>query len=46
MGSDYPHPDGLWSESRTNIQDNLGHLPDSLQHKLVCENAGALYEFT
>ena len=35
-----------WPESRTYIQDNLGHLPDSLQRKLVCENAGALYEFT
>ena len=44
-GSDYPHADGLWPESRQYIQRNLGHLPDSVQRKLVCQNAGALYEF-
>ena len=45
-GSDYPHADGLWPESRTYIQENLGHLPDYVQRKLVCENAGSLYDFT
>jgi len=42
-GSDYPHPDGIWPDSRTIIDRNLGNLPDAIMSKLVCGNAEKLY---
>ncbi|GIX47268.1 MAG: hypothetical protein KatS3mg131_1479 [Candidatus Tectimicrobiota bacterium] len=44
-GSDFPHPDGLWPESRQFIARQLGHLPAATRRKIVCENAAKLYGF-
>jgi predicted TIM-barrel fold metal-dependent hydrolase len=45
-GSDFPHPDGVWPDSRDFIARELGHLPAGVRRKLVCDNAAALYGFT
>jgi predicted TIM-barrel fold metal-dependent hydrolase len=42
-GSDFPHPDGVWPDSREYIARELGHLPAEVRHKIVCGNAGKLY---
>jgi len=42
-GSDYPHPDGVWPESVKYIDEQFGHLPPDVKHKMVCENAGKFY---
>ena len=42
-GSDFPHPDGIWPDSREYVQRELGHLPAATRRKVVCENAGKLY---
>ncbi len=44
-GSDFPHPDGVWPDSQTFIEDQLGHLPPTTRRKIVCDNAAALYGF-
>jgi predicted TIM-barrel fold metal-dependent hydrolase len=44
-GSDFPHPDGVWPDSAEFIQRELGHLPEDVRQKIVCENAGRLYGF-
>ena len=44
-GSDYPHPDCVWPDSRQVINDNLGHLEDCVLKKIVCENTAKLYGF-
>jgi predicted TIM-barrel fold metal-dependent hydrolase len=44
-GSDFPHPDGIWPDSREFIQRELGHLAPDVRRKIVCENAGRLYGF-
>ena len=44
-GSDYPHPDGVFPDSRSVIQKCLGHLPDDIVQKITCENAAKLYRF-
>jgi len=41
--SDYPHPDGIWPDSGKYIENQFGHLPPEITHKIVCENAGKLY---
>src|SRR3546814_19483674 len=43
-GSDFPHPDGLWPDSREFIENELGDLPEAVRRKIVCENAAQLYE--
>lgn len=45
-GSDFPHPDGVWPDSREFIARELGHLPAGVRRKIVCDNAAALYGFT
>jgi predicted TIM-barrel fold metal-dependent hydrolase len=42
-GSDYPHPDGVWPESKKYIADQFGHLPADITYKMTCENAGKFY---
>jgi predicted TIM-barrel fold metal-dependent hydrolase len=42
-GSDFPHPDGIWPDSREYVAKELGHLPADVRRKVVCENAGKLY---
>ena len=44
-GSDYPHPDSVWPDSRETIERNLGHMDAEMRHKLTYENAGKLYGF-
>jgi predicted TIM-barrel fold metal-dependent hydrolase len=44
-GSDFPHPDGVWPDSREYIDKELGHLPAGVRRKVVCENAARLYGF-
>ena len=45
-GSDFPHPDGVWPDSRIYIERELGHLPPAARHRIVCANAAELYGFT
>jgi predicted TIM-barrel fold metal-dependent hydrolase len=42
-GSDYPHPDGVWPESDKAIEEQFGHLPVEVTHKMTCENASKFY---
>ena len=44
-GSDYPHQDGDFPDSRKTIQEGLGHLPEEVVRKIVCENAARVYKF-
>jgi len=44
-GSDFPHPDGVWPDSQEYVAKELGHLPESVRHKIVTGNAAALYGF-
>ena len=44
-GSDYPHQDGVFPDSRKAIQEGLGHLPEDVLRKIVCENAARVYKF-
>ena len=44
-GSDYPHQDGVFPDSRKAIQEGLGHLPEDVLRKIVCENAARVYRF-
>ena len=42
-GSDYPHPDCVFPDSRQVISENLGHLDEAVIHKIVYENTTKLY---
>jgi predicted TIM-barrel fold metal-dependent hydrolase len=44
-GSDFPHPDGIWPDSQEYIQREMGHLPERIRRKIICENAAKLYGF-
>ncbi|HEY5646421.1 MAG TPA: amidohydrolase family protein [Pseudomonadales bacterium] len=44
-GSDFPHPDGVWPDSKAFIERELGQLPAATRRKLICENAAKLYGF-
>jgi predicted TIM-barrel fold metal-dependent hydrolase len=44
-GSDFPHPDGVWPDSREYVAREMGHLPADIRRKIVCENAARLYGF-
>lgn len=44
-GSDFPHPDGVWPDSQTFIEEQLGHLPPMTRRKIVRDNAAKLYGF-
>jgi predicted TIM-barrel fold metal-dependent hydrolase len=44
-GSDYPHPDGVWPDSQSTIEQDLGRLDERRRQKIICENAGKLYGF-
>jgi hypothetical protein len=45
MASIYPHPDGIFPDSQAYLQEDLGHLPELIRRKIVCENATRLYGF-
>ena len=42
--SDYPHPDGTWPESQKAIEEQFGHLDESVRRKITSENARKLYD--
>ena len=42
-GSDYPHPDGIWPDSKKWIAEDLRGVSPAVQRKILCENAGKLY---
>ena len=42
-GSDYPHPDGVWPDSKAVIQETMGQLPAPVLRKIICDNAVRLY---
>ena len=42
-GSDYPHADGVWPDSRKSIEADLGRLEEGARSKITCKNAGKLY---
>jgi uncharacterized protein len=44
-GNDFPHPDGIWPDSREYLARELGHLPESTRRKIVRDNAAKLYGF-
>jgi predicted TIM-barrel fold metal-dependent hydrolase len=45
-GSDYPHPDGVWPESKKYIDDQFSHLQADVTYKMTCENAAKFYGLT
>jgi predicted TIM-barrel fold metal-dependent hydrolase len=38
-GSDYPHPDGVWPDSRQVIKNTMGQLDEDAIRKITCQNA-------
>jgi len=42
-GSDFPHPDGIWPDSREYIAREMAHLSPEIRHKIICGNAARLY---
>ncbi len=45
-GSDYPHPDGVFPDSKKAIQEGMGHLPEDVRRKITCDNAMRVYRFS
>ena len=45
-GSDYPHPDGIWPDSKKWIAQDLAGVSPAVQRKITCETAGRLYGLT
>jgi predicted TIM-barrel fold metal-dependent hydrolase len=44
-GNDFPHPDGIWPDSREFIEREMEGVPEAVQHKVLYENAKSLYGF-
>jgi predicted TIM-barrel fold metal-dependent hydrolase len=44
-GSDFPHPDGIWPDSREFIGEQFAGLSKTDRRKVVYENAAKLYGF-
>jgi predicted TIM-barrel fold metal-dependent hydrolase len=44
-GSDYPHPDGIWPDSRKWIEEDLAEVEEEARRKITRDNAGKLYGF-
>lgn len=44
-GSDYPHPDGVFPDSKKVIDTGMSHLEESVRRKIVCGNAASVYRF-
>jgi predicted TIM-barrel fold metal-dependent hydrolase len=44
-GSDFPHPDGIWPDSREYVARELGRLPADVRDQVICKNAARLYGF-
>ncbi len=46
FGSDYPHAESTWPNSRRFLDDMLADVPRDVRRKLVCDNVAGLYKFT
>jgi uncharacterized protein len=44
-GSDFPHPDGIWPDSKTFIDRELAGVAATTRDKLICANAVRVYGF-
>ena len=44
-GTDYPHPDCVWPDTRTVIDEKPGHLDEDKLKKIVCDNTARLDGF-
>ena len=44
-GSDYPHPEGSWPETRSRLQENFKGLPKDELAAILGENAADFYGF-
>jgi predicted TIM-barrel fold metal-dependent hydrolase len=44
--SDYPHPDGVWPNSKTAIERQMASLSPDMRQKLTHDNAAKLYGLT
>ena len=44
-GSDFPHPDGVWPDSKDFINRELANVPMPIKQKITCNNAAGLYGF-
>ena len=45
-GSDYPHPEGTWPNSRKILERQLTGIPEETIRRVVRDNAAELYRFT
>jgi predicted TIM-barrel fold metal-dependent hydrolase len=41
--SDYPHPDGVWPNSRDTVARQMKDLSPDMRRKLTHDNAAGLY---
>jgi predicted TIM-barrel fold metal-dependent hydrolase len=44
-GSDFPHPDGIWPDSKEFIEREFQGVPETTKRKIICDNAAKLYRF-
>jgi len=44
-GNDYPHPDGIWPNSKNILDDHLAGLSEGDKKKILHDNVAALYGF-
>lgn len=44
-GSDFPHPDGVWPDSRAFIEREMASVAPEVRQKVLCDNAASLYGF-
>jgi len=44
-GSDFPHPDGVWPDSRAFIEREMASVGPDVRRKVLCDNAASLYGF-
>ena len=44
-GSDFPHPDGTWPDSRAFIERQFADVPAAARAKILRENAARIYGF-
>ena len=44
-GSDFPHPDGVWPDSKEFIEREFQGVDEDVKRKIICDNAARLYGF-
>ncbi|MFZ5915026.1 MAG: amidohydrolase family protein, partial [Pseudomonadota bacterium] len=45
-GNDFPHPDGIWPDSRASLDEQLAGMDERIVRKITHDNAAKLYGFT